>query len=415
MSGTESRLSTPDQTLSKNDPGDETARRFRFQYAWTAIVCCALLDDTNDIVEVFCEHHEDILLKHKDGSFAGQQVKTRESDQPPWKASEDAVRGSLARFVELEASFPGQFRAFRFVTNHPLYAAKNAQSLGHVLHEIKCAETVESLSSAVKKLLSRVAADAGATEVTALQALKKCTAHDGLPKMQDANMRLIDSLVGIWTGAEDCSYAMVAEAATSLVDHCARAASLDHQQALPGYMGAVSQPEADLAARIDGKRLTKVKVHAVLSQGIQPVAALIGKPGKQPKLGQGSAELLLKKLDAGGFSAVSCNSAADLRDKSDYLALKWTQKFGHDKGLARYDHIRSIALSEAARAFEATRVDDGHFGPAMRNELAERFQARRVQGGQLYDCSNDHLEGFTYALTAECQVQWSIDRPWEDE
>lgn len=49
---------SPDRVIALDDPGDETARRYRFQYTWTAIVCCMLLDETRDVVEIFCEHHE---------------------------------------------------------------------------------------------------------------------------------------------------------------------------------------------------------------------------------------------------------------------------------------------------------------------------------------------------------------------
>src|ERR1035437_8025694 len=108
----------PDQTLSPNDPGDETSRRIRFQWTWAAIVCCMLFDDTQDVVEVFCEQHEDILLKHRDGKFTGNQVKTRESDQPIWKANDEQVRSACVRFVQLELSYPGYCRAFRFLTHH---------------------------------------------------------------------------------------------------------------------------------------------------------------------------------------------------------------------------------------------------------------------------------------------------------
>ena len=93
---------SPDEELSRDDPGDDTARRYRFQWTWAAITCCAMLDDTDDIVEIFCEHHEDVLLKHRDGKFSGHQVKTRESDQPVWKASDVQVKQSLVRFVELD-------------------------------------------------------------------------------------------------------------------------------------------------------------------------------------------------------------------------------------------------------------------------------------------------------------------------
>ena len=163
----------PDQTLAPNDPGNETARRYRFQWTWAAIVCCMMFDDTQDVVEVFCEQHEDVLLKHLDGTFTGHQVKTRESDQPVWKAGDAQVKGACARFVVLEADYPGHFRAFRFVTRHPLHVAQNAQALGYVLTQIAAAATIADLPVTVVAWLRRVAADAGHPEAVAFGAMKK--------------------------------------------------------------------------------------------------------------------------------------------------------------------------------------------------------------------------------------------------
>jgi hypothetical protein len=396
-----------------DDPGDETARRYRFQYTWAAIVCCALLDETSDVVEVFCEHHEDVLVKHSDGRFSGQQIKTRESDQPVWKAGEEQVRSAFARFVKLDAQFPGHFRTFHFLTNHPLFVAENARSIGFVLSKIREAPTVADLPSNVGSWLQRVSREAEESEAAAFQTLKKCTSKDQLPKLQDSLMRLMDVLVGCWPGAAYCSLDCVRRSAQALIEECARASALDHQQLLPAYVAATESPEQELATRIKGKRIGRIRVLAILDEGITATAPLTGEPSKWVEPGNGSTELMLKKLDAGGFSAVSCNSAENLRDKADYLAIAWTKKLGRSKGLERYDHVRSIALSDAGRAFDATKVDGRQFGPAMREDLCARFQARRVQGQQLFDCSNEHLEGFAYSLTSQCKVQWSIDRPWE--
>ena len=80
---------SPNEVLAPNDPGDETASRYRFQWTWAAIASCMLFDQTQDVIEVFCEQVEDVLLKHSDGTFTGQQVKTRDSDQPVWKADDE--------------------------------------------------------------------------------------------------------------------------------------------------------------------------------------------------------------------------------------------------------------------------------------------------------------------------------------
>jgi hypothetical protein len=375
-----------------------------------------LLDDTQDVVEVFCEQHEDVLLKHPDGKFTGHQVKTRASDQPVWKASDDHVRSACARFVQLEADYLGYFRAFRFLTCHPLYVANNGQGFAYVLTQIAAAPTLADLPSSVAAWVRRVAGEANRSETIAFQAMSKTTASDDLPKLRDSSMRLIETVTASWPGAADCSHDSVRRASCALIDECGKASSLDHQQTLPAYIPAVNNPqEVELAARINGKRMTADRVRAILTGGLNTTATLAGDPETRPEPGQGSTDLMLKKLDAGGFSAVSCNSAEDLRDKADYLGIAWTKQHGRVKGLERYDHVRSVALSDAARAFEATKTEGQTFGPAMKEDLRRRFQERRAHGEQLFDCSDEHLEGVAYSLTAQCKVQWSIDRPWEEE
>src|SRR5690606_9643666 len=99
---TDPLLHAPDTTLATDDPGDDTARRYRYQWTYAAIVCCILLDETWDVAEVYCEYHENILIKYTDGTFAGLQVKTRAGDQGPWKTADDAVKHSCTRFAKLE-------------------------------------------------------------------------------------------------------------------------------------------------------------------------------------------------------------------------------------------------------------------------------------------------------------------------
>ena len=183
-------VSTPDQTPDTDDPGDETTRRFRFQHTYAAVACCSLLDDTHDTEEVFCEHHEDVLLKHKDGSFSGLQIKTRASDQDVWRANDEALVGVFVRFAKLEAEFPNQFRTFRFLTNHPLHAAANGRGICHILACIRAALTRAGVTDrAVNAFLKKIAREAECTEEVAYSALRKSSATDELPKLADVQAR----------------------------------------------------------------------------------------------------------------------------------------------------------------------------------------------------------------------------------
>lgn len=406
-------IPSPESTVARGDPGDETARRYRFQWTWAAVVCCTLLDDTEDVDEVFCEHHEDVLLKHRDGSFTGHQVKTRGDDQPPWKSGDEAVVAACVRFAKLESEYPGRFRRFCFLTNHPLYSAGNGQDLSHVLQLIKDATTVADLPSNFASWIRRIARYADVTEAVVFAAMSKTVAKAELPKLRDAVMRLIDTLTQCWSPAAECSHESVRRAAQALIDECGHASSLDHEQLLPAYVIATVEPDEQIAARIAGKRITLERVQAVLEAGRDSTATLEGDPAQYVPPGEGSTDLLHHKLDAGGFSAVSRNSAEDLRNKADYLGIKWIKQYGNSKGLTRYNHVRTLVFSDAGRAFDATQTAADGFGPAMREDLRRRFRNRRAAGDQLFDCTDDHLEGIAFSLTAQCRVVWSHARPWE--
>lgn len=409
--GGDSHSPSPENVIDQHDPGDETANRYRFQWTWAAVVCCMLLDETEDVVEVFCEHHEDVLLKHNDGSFSGHQVKTRADDQPLWKAKDEAVVTSCVRFAKLESEYPGRFRRFCFLTNHPLHSAGNGQDLLHVLKLIKDATSVTGLPPAIANWLRLVARDARVSEEIAFTALSKTEASASLPKLRDAVVRLIDTIVHAWLPASDCSHDAIRRAANALIDECGRASSLDHEQLLPAYVIAVDS-DVD-QARVEGKRMTLTRVEGILEQGRDSPAILAGDPTLRALPREGSVELLHKKLDAAGFSAVSRNSAEDLRDKADHLGIAWINKCGSEKGLQRYDHVRSMVLSDAGRAFDATQTEADGFGPAMREDLQRRLRERRSLGDQLFDATSDHLEGIAFSLTAQCKVVWSHARPWE--
>lgn len=404
---------SPDGVLGAFDPGDATAQRYQYQWACAAIACCMLLDELEDVVEVFCEHHEDVLLKHSDGLFTGQQIKTRDAAQPPWKAGDETVRESCVRFARLEGLFSNYFRRYKFLTNHPLYVKDNAQDLRFVLRTIRAAPNAASVPQPGSTFLKRISKESECSEDVAYTALAKTEASDGFPKLGDIRTRLITTMTEIWDQAQHCTAPALMRAVDHLTWACAQASSLAHEDLLPAYVPMSANPgDSTVAARIAGKRMTKDRVLGTLQEGLDQSAPLYKDPTGVEPPGSGRGDLLLKKLDAGGFSAVSRNSAVDLRDKADYLGLVWIQKHGRSAGLQRFSHISSLVLADAAGAYEAT-VSQSLFGLQMLADLRSRLRQRRRQATALYDCSDEHLEGFAYSLTAQCQIQWSQGRPWE--
>ena len=405
----------PTQVTNPSDPGDETLARYRYQCTYAAIMCCALLSDFEDVCQVYCEQFEDILLQHDDGRFTGVQIKTRASTQNVWKANDSDLRQAFANFVKHDSRFSRYFRAYRFLTNHPLHSASNGQDVNYVLDDIRDAASLDALRPATSRFLHAVAALADESAETTLLALKKSSVDDRLPRTEDIMPRLTAELAQHWSRGNECSHDILYRSAEALVMECFNASSRHDRDTLPPFVFArEAATDEETAREIQEKKFDKERVNGALDRGFEGDAPLRRTSQALEQSNPDQIPLMRRKLDTGGFSYVSCNAAENLRDAAEYLGVVWLRKYGPEHGKTRYDHIRSVALTEAARSFERTNQLEATFGPDMLREFLERIRRRRLNGEQLYDCTDDHIEGFAYSLTAQCQVVWSTERPWEE-
>lgn len=405
-----SQVPTPINVQAADDPGDDTARRFAYQWTYAAILACSVFDDSMDVREVFCEHHEDVLLKHGDGTFTGVQVKTREIGGTPWTATEESIFGACCRFVCLENQFPGHFRCFIVATNHTFLSNKTTGTcLPHLLTLAEQAADETSASPTLKRYLKKLSKKTGHPESVCLATLKKCKCDHSLPKLDHVKQELANTLSESWEGAADASLPALIRAADGLTAECQRASSLDHTQTLPRYVSATVTADAAAETVINGKRLNRERLERVLRETLAATSLLAGPTPPRPEVAVPSRSKLDVKLNAGGFSTVSITAAKELRDKADYKSLEWMSRLGEAEGLKRHEHIRTVVLRDCADAFEQTKAQNVPFGVSMQRALRARFLERRAQphGTTLFDCLDEHLEGHAYSLTRECKVWWS--------
>ncbi len=64
-----------DETRS-GDTGDEAERNFRYQHQYGVVLLVAVRRAAFPYVNLYCEHHEDLLCERLDGLFDGWQIKT---------------------------------------------------------------------------------------------------------------------------------------------------------------------------------------------------------------------------------------------------------------------------------------------------------------------------------------------------
>lgn len=405
---------SPEDVLARNDPGDDTARRYAYQWAWAATLSCGLYDNTLDIVELFCEHHEDILLKYRDGQFVGWQIKTRELGFDVWKATDTPILSSLARFARLEKGFPGHFRGYVLATNHTFLTGKKTKyDLPYLLELARSTADESAMDSKLRTLVRTIAREAEVEESTVLAALKKCRTNDSLPKLDHIKQALIHAINEAWPQAADLAFENLRSVADALVAECQQASSLDHAQSLPAYMSAAPDPVAtEINAIVNGKRLDRARIDRVLFSAATSPSLLVGGAAALPVPCPEANSPLVRKLAAGGFSGVLINSAKDLQAKAEYQAIAWQNRYGETKGLERYEHIRSLVLHDCADAHETAKTSTTFFGKAMLDALRELIRRRRREGGaSLLDCLDEHIEGYAYSLTNACEVWWVPSPP----
>src|SRR5260370_27392155 len=138
MSENEKPTSTPDSVPPDEDVGADTQRRFRHQACYTAMLSLGLLDDDGPLEELYCEHHDDVILRLRSGSFKAVQLKTRMVGRAPFKAGDKEVIAALRKFAILETKFPGNFEAYVLASNVGFWHdQKNGSNLKHALAEVR--------------------------------------------------------------------------------------------------------------------------------------------------------------------------------------------------------------------------------------------------------------------------------------
>lgn len=135
---------TPEKVLDIDDPGDDVRQRFLYQDICTAIFSVGLLSSSFEYEEIYCEHHEDILLKRKDGKFSAIQVKTRNVQSKKFKSKDKQVIKSLRRFIQFEKKFPYLFVQYEFLTNYVFW--RNADTSSNIFYLLGLVKDVKDMN-----------------------------------------------------------------------------------------------------------------------------------------------------------------------------------------------------------------------------------------------------------------------------
>jgi hypothetical protein len=434
------------------DPGDEVFRRFRFQASYAAMLAIGLLDPDGETSEIYCEQHEDILLRLVSGKFRGLQIKTREDGGASLKSTDGPVLDSLVRFVELEIAFPGSFEGYLLASNVAFdRAGKGHGNLHSVLAEVRapsanldCCPKAAGLAKTVAARLNAKSAprkpskkkpngevdktEASAAEAPSVEAkhgvqvrrvttsdvfsvLAKLDVQDDLPRLPDLGSRMLDRLV-------QCSPKVVASPVhvvrrvVEALQFIAYLASSRGDEDMNGRRWFVSDPNTRAerleSDEISAKCLSRATVESAIDRHCVDnllVSAAPVTPDQIPS----DLDVLEKKLVAGGLSLGTLLVARDAVASVEEFGIRMCYLHDPVEGLRRYNHVRTIVKKECTFSYEAQLAAGRLTGPSMLADIEQRLRGRRAadRTGLLNECEEEHLLGHAFALTGECVVWWS--------
>lgn len=216
----------PEHVLNDDDPGDDVFRRYRYQATYASILALGMLRSNPDIIEVFAEHHDDVLLKLRSRRFDAVQVKTRQIGGIPFKSGDDGIRSALRKFIAHEREFGDAFERYTIVTNHQFFRADNKSSLFFLIQKAKEAtgsdpsEMDNRLSGFINSLLAKhnkgLKKPDRATRENVISVLRKLRIDDNLPKLDDIHPRLRDVIVEVDEEFRTATYADLERAAKAM-------------------------------------------------------------------------------------------------------------------------------------------------------------------------------------------------------
>jgi hypothetical protein len=398
----------PDESVDPSDPGDDVLRRFRYQAGRAALLALLTLDETSGVTEVFCEQHEDVLLRRADGMFDAEQVKTRQDGAAPFKSGEEAVQRALKKFVTLDTKFPGRIRRFVLSTNVGFWTVKkNRSNLPLLLSQVAGCDPGGSLPSPLESFVKALVDASEADQESVTRCLKRVVLDASLPKFNDLENRLTERLGE--RPEYDRTLTDLRRAAAALIELATQAGETTVEAVTDDYVSYADDPTAATnEAAIEGKCLSPDRVRARIEEALSSDQVL--KTAEAASIAEipadtGRAE---QKMTRGSITSLSLTAMKDNRASFEWEMARRIQRGSPSQADRDYSHLLVLIRNEAAEARDLASPGGEPYGTVMLNTMRQRLRdiatnepatARRFNQQQLL--------GVATVLTERCDIWWS--------
>lgn len=396
--------SAPDNVIDIKDPGDEVLKRFRYQITYAGILCLLMVDN-EDYEELFCEHHEDILIKYTDQTFTGIQVKTKALNLPPFNIEDESIIKSIKRFVLLEKDFPEKFRHFSIVSNHGFDQSKPNLCINTLIENIKKDIDILKPRSKTLTLIRKLCLETGADQDFVLKTIAKIRLKSYC-SLEDIYMKLVNDLKNckLLKGSTESKLNQLADL---IIINCFNKSSLlvSDDNSVLNYMTGNADLEDIIKQCIKDKCINRSEFISWLeSEKTVPVTLLLKDRIQEEGSTDGHRKLEIK-MDAGGIDAENIGSVKDFKFAFEQHFLGWIYK-DQDEADSKYAQVMAVTKNLCKEIYDekeiaANKSNGQDMLVAVRKEIKDR---KKNEPTIFLDCSYEHIIGAVGVLTESCKV-----------
>jgi len=398
--------SDPSLVLNTDDPGDDTQRRFRYQNTYAGILGILMTDDTRNIEEIYCEHHDDILVKDTAQKYSAIQVKTKDINSRPFDVDDEAIKKSCKRFVDMNLKFPDQFKGFSIVSNHGFDNTSKASCIQSMI-EYYVKGNVFNNKTNYGKFVKNISEECGCTIEEVIDTIKKIKLKT-YSSLEDIHFKLVNGIktCPLLSGVTESK---VNDIADIVLAKFYKASSLhqDENDTTLLYIAGVVDDDDLVREKITSKRINRVEFSAWLEQyKNEPVQLKLKDRNNINDIPIGS-QILAIKMDAGDIDSDNIDMLRDLKFSFEQHTVSWLYK-DNAKANEQYNQVTTIAENLCREIYDEERIATNDQGLEMLIKVRKALKERQSQNPDLFfDCTYEHLLGAVGVLTESCKVWWS--------
>lgn len=397
------------------DPGDETQRNFRYQHGYGAILLINGAQKPEIYSAIWCEHHEDILAERIDGFYEAYQVKTRRPELGDLDLRHDEVKGSLERFVKLEARFPNKFSSFCLVSNVDFLAcgldiqdqAKVKRSPVRFLEAIQKLDSVEDLVNPFNEPFNAMVDAFSCDKSLLFDVLKKVKLKKGPPR-ENFDTEISHTYLGNYEPCKAMSKVKLNTIRDEIIQQVYKASSL-YIDDPDKYLEDILTPSF---STIKAKRIPITIVEECLGQA-KDMVFRYQSYGSTLKIDENVQEknILKKKLIKGNLEdTILTMTRRTISSERRLFEKGYDPSINLQELLAQLESVVQAECDEAKveATVEVGSLDDKKFGGLMYAKLSAKLKDIAENNPNIV--SNEPFEtlfGIAGLLTENCSVWWS--------